>query len=91
MRLSKKINNIKINYIINIKMNKLEITNGVEIMTINKDEAEQIDNAITESRYSNEWYYLGNQLYNFVHSKTVLFSKITVSNAQYNFILSILA
>jgi hypothetical protein len=71
-------------------MNKLEITNGVESMTINKDEAEQIDNAITESKYSNEWYYFANQLYNFVHSKTVLFSKITVSNTQYNFILSVL-
>jgi hypothetical protein len=72
-------------------MNKLEITNGVETMIINKDEAEQIDNAITESKYSNEWYYLGNQLYNFVYSKTVLFTKITVSNVQYNFILSVLS
>jgi hypothetical protein len=72
-------------------MNKLEITNGVESMSINKDEAEQIDNAITESKYSNDWYYLGNQLYNFVHSKNSLFSKITVNNTQYNFILSVLA
>ena len=72
-------------------MNKLEITNGVESMTINKDEAEQIDNAITESKYSNEWYYLGNQLYNFVYSKNSLFSKITVSNVQYNFILGVLS
>jgi hypothetical protein len=72
-------------------MNKLEITNGVESMTINKDEAEQIDNAITESKYSNEWYYLGNQLYNFVYSKNSIFTKIRVSNVQYNFILDILA
>jgi hypothetical protein len=71
----------------------LEITNNIDSFSITKEEALQLDNAISESKYNSEWYYLANQLYYYANNKinnSNIITKLVVTNQQYNFLISII-